>query len=192
MEELGKGKYEVQVNGLQHIGKHQVSIKIRGADIAGSPVAFEVLDVPIFRRDYKKIQEPVIQFGSRGYDKGQFQSALGICSTRKGEIVVLDQGNIAPDEQARVQDPFRHQQRGWRIQIFGEGGNFSSSFSVSEANMHGHQQAQAKGVAFDYRNNRIIVCFQYQVVAYSLEGKKLLTIAQQQNSSYHNKTTTTV
>ena len=187
-KELGKGNYGVQVLGLQHIGKHQVSIKIRGGDIAGSPVAFEVLDMPIFRRNYKNIQGPVVQFGSQGYELGQIQKAKGLCSTRKGEIVVLDQGNIAPaQEREGIRFGFGvpiAQQQSWRIQIFEEGGKFRSSFAVGKVDPYGRQQAQATGVAFDYRNNRIIVCFGNQVVAYSLEGKDLLTIAQQHHYQF--------
>ena len=93
----------------------------------------------IFRRDYNQIggnPKPILIFGSKGNENGQFNYPYGIATNSEGEILVCDQDNH-------------------RIQIFSKDGQHLRQFG-SKGNEDG-QFNQPRDVSIDPRNDQIIV-----------------------------------
>ena len=119
------------------VGQHQVSVTFRGKHLRGSPFTLEVVDRPIYRRDYSQVSDqPVSRFGSLGADDGQYNGPYSVACNSRGEIVVADAENH-------------------RIQVFDRNGKFLFMFGSSG---HGNGQFySAFGLAVDQRNNQIVV-----------------------------------
>ena len=91
-------------------GQHQVSVAFRGRHLRGSPFTLEVVDPPVYRRDYSKVgDQPVSQFGSKGEIDGQFQFPYAVACNSRGDIIVADKNNH-------------------RIQVFDRNGKFMFKF----------------------------------------------------------------
>ena len=78
-----------------------MKIKLSGTnevEIKGSPVVFNVIDKPVYRRDYNQIvgDQSILQFGSKGNGDGQFSNPVAVAVNSKGEIIVCEQGNHRP------------------------------------------------------------------------------------------------
>jgi len=119
-------------------GQHQISVSHKGRHFKGSPFRIDVVDRPVFRRDYSTVgTNPVLQFGSRGSGDGHFTSPYGgVACNSRGEIVVGDSGNH-------------------RVLVFDKVGKFLFKFG-SKGNGNG-QFSNPRGVAVDQRNNQIVV-----------------------------------
>jgi len=119
------------------VGQHQVSVTFRGKHLRGSPFTLEVVDRPIYHRDYSQVSgQPVSRFGSPGADDGQFNGPYSVACNSRGEIVVADAENH-------------------RIQVFDRNGKFLFMFgSKSQRNGQFHYP---NGVTIDQRNNQIVV-----------------------------------
>ena len=75
-------------------GQHEVSVSHKGRHFKGSPFRIEVVDRPVYRRDYNAVgTNPILQFGSVGSEDGQFNQPLGVACTSRGDIVVVEYGN---------------------------------------------------------------------------------------------------
>ena len=84
-----------------------MSVTFRGKHLQGSPFTLEVVDRPIYRRDYSKVgYQPICRFGSQGAGDGQFNLPRSVACNLRGEIAVADQNNH-------------------RIQVFDRNGQFS-------------------------------------------------------------------
>jgi len=117
-------------------GQHQISVSHKGRHFKGSPFRIDVVDRPLYRRDYNAVgTNPVLQFGSSGSGDGQFGDPRVACNTR-GEIIVVEFGNH-------------------RVQVFDKAGKFLFKFG-SNGNGNG-QFSGPIGVTVDQRNNQIVV-----------------------------------
>ena len=67
------------------VGQHNVSVTFRGQHLRGSPFTLEVVDRPVYRRDYSKVSDqPASRFGSNGASDGQFNGPYSVaCSERR-------------------------------------------------------------------------------------------------------------
>ena len=75
-------------------GQHQVSVTIRGKHLRESPFTVEVIDRPVYRRDYSKVSDqPASRFGSQGEGDGQFSGPESVACNSRGDIIVADQDN---------------------------------------------------------------------------------------------------
>ena len=118
-------------------GQHLVSVIFRGKHLQGSPFTLEVVDRPIYRRDYTKVaDQPASRFGSKGAGDGQFNFPYSVACNLRGEIIVADYSNH-------------------RIQVFDRNGKFLFKFG-SNGNGNG-QFSNPFGVTVDQRNNEIVV-----------------------------------
>jgi len=71
-------------------GQHQVSVTFKGRHLQGSSFNFEVVDRPIYRRDYSKVgDQPASQFGSKGSGNGQFSGPYSVACNSRGERFLL-------------------------------------------------------------------------------------------------------
>ena len=76
-------------------GQHQVSVTFRGKHLQGSPFTLEVVDRPIYHRDYSKVNDhPVSQFGSKGAGDGQLMALL-LCAIQEERLLTLTIPTIA-------------------------------------------------------------------------------------------------
>ena len=116
------------------------------------------LSVPVViggRRDYSKIaenQQPLIQFGSKGNEDGQFDFPRCVAINSQGEIIVCDRANH-------------------RIQIFNRDGEFVRKFGTEvKENV---QFNQPFGVSVDQRNDQIIVSdtHNHRIQIFDAEGQ---------------------
>jgi len=70
-------------------GQHQISVSHKGKHFKGSPFRIEVIDRPVYRRDYNAVgTNPVLQFGVNGSGDGQFSAPYGVACNSRGDIVV--------------------------------------------------------------------------------------------------------
>ena len=119
------------------VGQHQVSVIFRGKHLQGSPFTLEVIDRPVYSRDYSEVSDiPVSQFGSGGAGDGQFSNPYSVACNVKREIIVANYSNH-------------------RIQVFDRNGQFLLKFG-SKGNGNG-QFKYPYGVTVDQRNNQIVV-----------------------------------
>ena len=118
-------------------GQHQISVSHKGKHFKGSPFSVEVVDRPLYRRDYNAVgTNPVLQFGSKGSGDGQFSSPFGVACNSRGDIIVADDSNH-------------------RVQVFDKAGKFLFKFG-SNGNEIG-KFSSPRGVTVDQRNNQIVV-----------------------------------
>jgi len=119
-------------------GQHQISVSHKGRHFKGSPFRIDVVDRPVYRRDYNAVgTNPVLQFGSEGSGDGQFSiSEGGVACNSRGDIIVSDGSNH-------------------RVQVFDKAGKFLFKFG-SNGNRNG-QFSNPHGVTVDRRNNQIVV-----------------------------------
>ena len=76
------------------VGQHNVSVTFRGKHLQGSPFTLEVVDRPVYRREYSKVgDQPVGQFGSWGRSDGQLSNPYSVACNLRGDIVVADFNN---------------------------------------------------------------------------------------------------
>jgi len=76
------------------VGQHNVSVTFRGKHLQGSPFILEVVDRPVYRREYSKVgDQPASRFGSKGAGDGQFDNPYYVACNSRGEIVVADSSN---------------------------------------------------------------------------------------------------
>ena len=70
---------------LTQVGQYQVSVTFRGKHLQGSPFTLEVMDRPVYRRDYSKVSDqPISRFGSGGAGDGQFDGPYDVaCNVRR-------------------------------------------------------------------------------------------------------------
>jgi len=72
------------------VGLHQVSVTFRGNHLQGSPFNFEVVDRPVYRRDYSEVGDKLIKrFGSKGAGDGQFDYPVSVTSNSRGRLLLL-------------------------------------------------------------------------------------------------------
>jgi len=122
---------------LTQVGQYQVSVTFRGKHLQGSPFTLEVMDRPVYRRDYSKVSDQAVsQFGSQGSGDGQFQRPYSVVCNLRGDIVVTGRNNQ-------------------RVQVFDRNGKFLFKFG-SKGNGNG-QFDRPCGVTVDQRNNQIVV-----------------------------------
>ena len=115
------------------VGQHQVSVTYYGRHVQGSPFSLEVIDQPVYRRDYGKVNDqPIRRFGSKGASDGQFQHPCSVACNSRGETIVVDFNLHC-------------------IQVFDRNGKFLFKFG-SPGKGNG-QFSGAKGVTVDQRNN---------------------------------------
>ena len=75
-------------------GQHNVSVTFRGKHLQGSSFTLEVVDRPVYRREYSKVgDQPVSRFGSKGSVDGQFSSPYSVACNARGEIVAAEYSN---------------------------------------------------------------------------------------------------
>ena len=128
-EKCQEGEVSVSFTPLQ-VGQYKVSVTFGGRHLQGSPFSLEVVDQPIYRRDYREVGgHPVSQFGL-----GRDDSPESASCNSKGEIVVASSK--------------------CRIQVFDRYGKFLFRFG-SEGK--GNGQFSPCGVTIDQRNNQIVV-----------------------------------
>ena len=67
------------------VGQHHVSVTFRGKHLQGSPFTLEVIDLPVYRRDYSEVSDkPASRFGSDGADDRQFNQPYSVaCNSRR-------------------------------------------------------------------------------------------------------------
>jgi len=136
-ENQGKeGEFSVSF-ALTNAGQHQIYVSHKGRHFKGSPFRIEVVDRPVYCRDYNAVgTNPVLQFGSDGSGDGQFGGPCGVACNSRGDIVVVDYGND-------------------RVQVFDKAGKFLFKFG---SNGKGTGQFSAlNGVTIDQRNSQIVV-----------------------------------
>ena len=132
--------------------EHQVSVTFRGKHLQGSPFNLEVVDRPVYRRDYSKVSDqPTSRFGSQGAGDGQLDRPFSIVCNSRGEIVVAEHGND-------------------RIQLFDVNGTFLFKFG-SKGPGNG-QLYHPYGVTIDPRNNQIVVAdtFNHRIQIFDEKG----------------------
>ena len=118
-------------------GQHQISVSHKGKHFKGSPFRIDVVDRPVYRRDFNAVgANPVLQFGSSGSGDSQFNNPYGVACNSRGDIVVADGSNH-------------------RVQVFDKAGKFLFKFG-SSGNGNG-QFSTPWGVTVDQRNNQIVV-----------------------------------
>ena len=121
--------------------QHQVSVTFRGKHLQGSPFTLEVVDRPVYRREYSKVgDQPVSRFGSKGAGDGQFTNPYSVACNVRGEIVVADSSNHC-------------------IQVFDRNGKFLLKFGTKGKG--NSQFNEPCGVTVDQRNNQIVVADTY-------------------------------
>ncbi|XP_078364721.1 E3 ubiquitin-protein ligase TRIM71-like [Oculina patagonica] len=125
-------------------GKLNVSVKVNGDHIRGSPFAFQAK-----YREYK----PVFSFGEEGSSAGMLSKPWGVAVNNRDEIAVTETGND------RVQ-VFRSD--GTHLKCFGASGNGKGQFSFPG------------GIAFDQNNNILVADnSSHRVQIFTEEGKYL-------------------
>jgi len=118
-------------------GQHQISVSHKGKHFKGSPFTIDIVDRPLYRRDYNTIgTDPVLQFGSSGSGEGQFRDPAGVACNSRGDTIVVESSNH-------------------RVQVFDRAGKFLFKFG-SNGNGNG-QFSNPIGVTVDQRNNQIVV-----------------------------------
>jgi len=118
-------------------GQHQISVSHKGKHFKKSPFRIEVVDRPLYRRDYNTVgTHSVLRFGSSGSGDGQFGDPFGVACNSRGDIVVVESSNN-------------------RVQVFNKASKFLFKFG-SKGNGNG-QFSGPFGVAVDQRNNQIVV-----------------------------------
>jgi len=121
-----EGGGELAVKSIREIGKVNKGRSIRTGENKER----------VYRRDYTKVDAPVLQLGQKGIDDGCFQSPSSLVFNSKGEIVVADTDNH-------------------RIQVFDGAGKILWKFG-SKGSGNG-QFDTPYGVTFDHRNHQIVV-----------------------------------
>ena len=118
-------------------GQHQISVTFRGKHLQESPFTLEVVDRPVYRRDYSQVgDQPVSTFSSEGEGDEQFIKPYSVACNSRGEIVVIEYANN-------------------RIQVFDRNGTFLFKFG-SKGNGNG-QFNKPYGVTVDQWNDQIVV-----------------------------------
>ena len=118
-------------------GQHQILVTFRGKHLQESPFTLEVVDRPVYRRDYSQVgDQPVSTFGLEGEGDGQFIKPYSVACNSRGEIVVIEFVNN-------------------RIQVFDRNGTFLFKFG-SKGNGNG-QFNKPYGVTVDQLNDQIVV-----------------------------------
>ena len=179
--DLNNGRYEVKMR-MKDKGKHLIFVQYNGIDINSSPFQIQVFQKPK-PRNYNRIYQPKLVFGSNGNGIGQFDYPRGITIDLNGNILVSDQDNHriqTLDFEGKVLSIFGSEgnsngqllfpvgitinskgntlvsdQTNHRIQIFDPEGNFISKFG-SEGNGNG-QFRHSYGLCTDL-SGRIYVC----------------------------------
>ena len=117
--------------------QHQISASHKGRHFKGSPFRIDVVDRPVYHRDYNAVgTNPVLQFGSGGSGDGQLNQPYGVACNSRSDILVVEYGNH-------------------RVQVFDKAGKFLFKFG-SKGNGNG-QFSNPSGVVVDQRNNQIVV-----------------------------------
>jgi len=118
-------------------GQHQLSVSHKGLHFKGSPFGIEVVDRPLYRRDYNAVgTNPVLQFCSNGPGDRQVSQPFGVACNSRGDMIVSDGSNR-------------------RVQVFDKAGKFLFKFgSYGNGN---EQFFSPDGVTVDQRNNQIMV-----------------------------------
>ena len=94
MEEKGQEGEVFASFTPSQFGQHHVSVTFRGKHLQGSPFTLEVIDRPVYSRDYSEVSDiPVSQFGSGGAGDGQFNFPSAVACNVRGEIVVAEFSN---------------------------------------------------------------------------------------------------
>jgi len=76
------------------VGQHNVSVTFRGKHLQGSSFTLEVVDRPVYRRDYSKVgDQSASRFGSYGAGDGQLSNPYSVACNLRGDIVVADFNN---------------------------------------------------------------------------------------------------
>jgi len=116
-------------------GDYEISVSRKEKHFKGSPCRIEVVEIPLYHRDYS-VGNPVLRFGSNGSGDGQFSNPYSVASNSRAEIIVADTGRQ-------------------RVQVFDKAGKFLFKFG-SQGNGNG-QFSGPYGVTVDQRNRQIVV-----------------------------------
>ena len=129
-------------------GKCDVSVKVNGQQINGSPFV-----VTVKPREYR----PVLSFGKQGWTAGMLSKPWGVAVNERNEIAVTDNGNN-------------------RIQLFNSDGTFLRSFG-RRGDKSGEFNFPC-GIGFDKNDNIIVAdCHNSRVQCFSEQGEHLNTFS---------------
>ena len=77
-------------------GQYQVSVTLKEKHLRGSPFTLEVVDRPIYCRDYNQVgDQPVSRFGSKGANDAQFNDPRSLSSNYRERLLSPRQPTIA-------------------------------------------------------------------------------------------------
>ena len=132
IEENGQeGEVFVSFTATQ-TGEFQVSVTFRRKNLQGSPFGLEMVDRPVYHRDYTKIDDqPASRFRSN-----QFFNPFSVAGNSRGEIIVTD--------------THHH-----HIQVYDRNGIFM--FRIGWCGQENGQFFYPQGVTVDPRNSQIVV-----------------------------------
>ena len=133
-------------------GKYDVSVKVNGKQVHGSPFA-----VTVKLRQYRS----VLSFGQQGLNTGMLSKPWGVAVNERNEIAVTDNGNN-------------------RIQLFNSGGNYLRSFG-RKGDKKGEFNFPC-GIGFDKNDNIVAVdSTNNRVHCFSEQGEHLNTFSSDGN-----------
>ena len=133
-------------------GKCDVSVKVNGQQINGSPFV-----VTVKPREYR----PVLSFGKQGSASGMLSKPWGVAVNERNEIAVTDKGNN-------------------RVQLFNSDGTFLRSFG-RKGDKSGEFNFPC-GISFDKNDNIIVAdCHNSRVQCFSEQGEHLNTFSSHGN-----------
>ena len=133
-------------------GKCDVSVKVNGQQISGSPFV-----VTVKPREYR----PVLSFGKQGSTVGMLSNPCGVAVNERNEIAVTDNGNN-------------------RIQLFNSDGTYLRSFG-RKGHKNGEFNFPS-GIGFDKNNNIIVAdCDNHRFQCFSELGEHLNTFSSKGN-----------
>jgi len=141
------GSYKISYFAKES-GKCDVSVKVNGQQVHGSPFAVEVRT-----RQYKR----VLSFGQEGSAAGMLSNPWGVAVNERDEIAVTDKGNN-------------------RIQVFNSDGTYLRSFG-RKGDKNGEFDFPT-GIGFDKNDNIIVVdTDNHRVQSFSEQGEHLNTFS---------------
>jgi len=141
------GSYEISYF-IKEIGKCDVSVKVNGEQIHGSPFV-----VTVKHRQYR----PVLSFGQQGSNAGMLSTPWGVAVNERDEIAVTDNGNN-------------------RVQLFNSDGTYLRSFG-RKGDKNGEFNFPT-GIGFDKNANIIVAdCQNRRVQCFSSQGEHLNTFS---------------
>jgi len=142
IKDLNNGIYETKIK-LKDEGKHSIFVQYNGININSSPFQIQIFPK---QRNYMKINEPKLTFGSNGKENGQFSYPYKMTTDLNGNILVCDYGNN-------------------RIQVFNLEGKFISTF----------ESKGPHGIAINSKGNIIISGDSQKIQTFNSKGNFIST-----------------